>query len=55
VAVALTRPGKYVGEGKDGNFHGRGKYTSKDNRRIYDGEWKDGLYHGEGFLVLRNE
>ena len=50
---------KYVGEFKDGLFHGQGT-TSYANATLssgikgskYVGEFKDGLFHGHGTLVL---
>ena len=41
---------KYVGEFKDDNRHGKGKYTWA-NGKIYEGGWKDGKQHGEGIFV----
>ena len=38
---------KYVGQFKDGKFHGQGTYTGADGRR-YVGEWKDDKFHGRG-------
>ena len=32
--------GKYVGEFKDGTFHGQGTLTWKDGKK-YEGEWKN--------------
>ena len=45
---------KYVGEWKDGKYHGQGTCTyGKRHSRSkkdaeYVGEWKDGKYHGQG-------
>ena len=38
---------KYVGEYKNGKFHGQGTYTGADGRR-YVGEWNDDKFHGRG-------
>jgi hypothetical protein len=38
---------KYIGEWKDGKFHGKGTYTDADAKK-YVGEWKDGKQHGDG-------
>ncbi len=38
---------KYVGEFKDGKWHGQGTYISKDNTK-YVGEFKYGQFHGQG-------
>ena len=38
---------KYVGEFKDGNYHGQGTYTGAGGTK-YVGGWKDGNYHGQG-------
>ena len=32
----------YVGEWKDGNYNGSGKYTFADGSIYHDGMWKDG-------------
>lgn len=40
----------YVGEWKDGQFHGEGTFISNAGGR-YDGGWKKGLYHGRGRLT----
>ena len=41
---------KYVGEFKDGKYHGQGTETFQ-NRFKYVGEFKDGLHHGRGILI----
>ena len=38
---------KYMGEWKDGEFHGQGTMTYHDGRK-YVGEWKNGKRHGQG-------
>ncbi len=45
----LTSPSgnKYVGEYKDGKWHGQGTYTHANGSK-YVGEWKDGKEHGQG-------
>ena len=44
---------QYVGEYKDGKFHGQGTLTAA-NGHEYIGEFKDGKLHGEGTLTLAN-
>lgn len=44
---------KYIGEWKDGKYHGDGKLYN-DSILIYDGEWKNGLYDGYGLLYNEN-
>ena len=39
---------KYVGEWKDGLWHGRGTVTRTDGEKKYVGEFKDGLPNGHG-------
>ena len=41
---------KYVGEWKDGKFHGQGTYTFPNGRK-YLGEFKNGKRHGQGTLT----
>ena len=43
----------YVGEWKDGMFHGQGKYTNP-NGEEYVGKWKDGEKHGQGTQIRSN-
>lgn len=38
----------YIGDWKDGNRNGIGKYISKDGRSVYEGEWKDDKRNGKG-------
>ena len=45
---------KYVGEYKDGKYHGKGTYTYFDEAK-YIGEFKDGKMHGYGDLIKRND
>jgi len=42
---------KYVGEFKDGRFHGQGTYTYADGSK-YVGEFKVGNYHGQGTFTF---
>jgi len=42
-----TKKDTYVGEKKDGKFHGQGTYTWSDGRK-YEGEWKDAKRDGKG-------
>ena len=52
------KPGEtYVGERKDGKYHGQGTLTySYDDqyRGEFKGEFKDGEYHGQGTLTYHN-
>ena len=41
---------EYVGQFKDGEFHGQGKYTYPDGER-YVGEFKNGIQDGQGTLT----
>lgn len=45
----LTYPSgrKYVGEFRDGKYHGQGTYTSPDGQK-YVGEFRDDKYNGQG-------
>ena len=45
--------GKYVGDYKDGKYHGQGTYTFANGSK-YVGEWKDGKRHGQGTLTEVN-
>ena len=38
---------KYVGEFKNGKYHGQGFFTYESGQK-YIGEYKDGKYHGQG-------
>lgn len=40
----------YVGEMKDGLFHGRGIYTT-DSGDVYEGEFEEGSFQGEGTVA----
>ena len=42
--------GTYVGEFKDGRFHGQGTWTGSAGEK-YVGEWQDGTAHGRGTLT----
>ena len=42
---------EYVGQYKDGEKHGKGRYTWSDGE-IYVGNWKDGKYDGQGTETL---
>ena len=40
---------KYIGEWKEGKYHGQGTETYTDGGdSMYVGEWKNGEYHGQG-------
>ena len=40
----------YIGEYKDGLYHGQGTYTF-DNGDKYEGDWKDGKQNGKGIYI----
>jgi len=42
-----TDGNRYVGEFRDGKYHGQGTYTFADGHK-YVGEFRDGLHHGQG-------
>ena len=44
---------KYVGEFKDGKFHGKGRWSGRDisDDRDYVGEFRNNQYHGKGTLT----
>ena len=44
---------QYVGEYKDGKFHGQGTLTVADGSK-YVGKFKDGKYHGQGARTFAN-
>ena len=44
---------KYVGEYKDGNYHGQGTYTWDDGDK-YIGKYKDDKRHGRGIFTTVN-
>ena len=46
-AVQDQNGGQYVGEFKNGMFHGQGIYTWASGSQ-YVGEWKDDVRHGQG-------
>ena len=41
----------YEGDWKDGQKHGKGKYTDYADGDTYEGEWKDGTQHGQGKIT----
>ena len=48
---------KYVGEWKDGNYHGQGTWTGGEGEfegDKYVGEWKDDYMHGKGTYTYTN-
>jgi S1-C subfamily serine protease len=49
--VDLPDGSKYVGEFRDGKYHGQGSYLFSDGRR-YVGELKDGKRSGQGVFML---
>ena len=42
--------GRYIGDLKDGQPHGKGKMMWNDHT-VYDGEWVDGYMHGNGTMT----
>ena len=48
--VTLPTLTKYVGEFKDGHYHGQGTLTHPDTEK-YVGQFKDGDYDGQGALT----
>ena len=44
---------KYVGQFKDGKFHGKGTYIFK-NENKYVGDFKNGKFHGKGTYIFTN-
>jgi len=55
VGIMTEQPyrSRYVGEFKDGEYHGQGKikyhrHSIGSTQRFYEGEWKDGKFHGQG-------
>ena len=44
--------GKYIGEWKDGLFHGQGKFTSLNGSMYYVGGYKKGKRDGQGVLTF---
>jgi hypothetical protein len=45
---------KYVGELKEGKYHGKGTYSNYKYGFIYTGEWKEGKEHGQGTCNYAN-
>ena len=45
--LANLAPGPYVGEWKDGAYHGQGTYTFSNGDQ-YVGEFRDNKMHGHG-------
>ena len=43
----------YIGEWKDGKYHGQGTHTYPDGRK-YVGQWKDNLPNGQGAFTHRS-
>ncbi len=55
--VVITRPeknGVYVGEIRDGRKHGKGKFTHKNNREMYNGDWENDQKNGDGRMTYAN-
>ena len=44
---------KYVGDFKDGRYHGKGTFTWPDGAK-YSGEWKDDKRNGKGTFTNSN-
>ena len=49
----LKNGDKYVGQFKDGKFHGKGTYIFK-NENKYVGDFKNGKFHGKGTYIFTN-
>ena len=47
----ISEEGEYVGQFKNGKFHGQGTFTYKKDGAVYVGEWKDNKPHGQGVLT----
>jgi hypothetical protein len=45
---------RYVGEFKNGKYHGFGVYTFPNGDK-YTGEWKNGFQHGQGYWSYANQ
>lgn len=43
----------YIGEFKDGLYHGKGQFNDKDGN-VFDGEFQNGKKEGTGVLIKRN-
>eukprot|EP01147_Barroeca_monosierra_P003022 gene3022-5806_t len=52
-AITMADGSKYIGEWKDGKFHGNGELVSADGTR-YKGEFHDGKLDGEGVLETKS-
>ena len=42
---------EYVGQFRNGKYHGQGKMIYALTGNIYDGDWEDGQHHGQGVLT----
>ena len=51
--ITYANGDKYVGEYKDGKYHGKGTYTYRDGKK-YVGEFKDDTFHGQGTATYAN-
>ena len=52
--IGTTASGnKYVGEFRDGKYHGQGTFTHTDGGK-YVGEWRDGERNGQGTFTFAN-
>ena len=49
-----TNGSRYVGDFKDGYFHGKGKSFSGNGRMDFEGDWEDGLPNGKGIMIKEN-
>ena len=46
---------KYVGEWRDGKYHGQGTLTmTVENKNKYVGEWRDGKRNGQGTMTYKS-
>ena len=49
----LKNGDKYVGQFKDGKYHGKGTYIFKNGNK-YVGDFKNGKFHGKGTYIFTN-
>ena len=52
--ISFTNGDKYVGEFKDGHYHGHGTAVAGGNGNKYVGEFRVGKYHGHGTVTFPN-
>jgi hypothetical protein len=44
---------KYTGEFKNGNFHGKGIYTTHNDTIVYEGGFMHDRFHGQGVIMCK--